>query len=138
MLYTRGQANSEFNLLIFLLGLLKGFAYGIAVSSLIFFCFGQSMAAHGFTSDLWLEGGVCYGAVVLLVTAKILYDSHNHSKLSVGVTVLSVLAYYVVCYLLSRLPFEISRMFESIYEERQFRIALAIYLFVFLITFPLE
>lgn len=112
VLYTGGQSNSEFSLLIFIMGLFKGFSYGIAVAGLIFFCFGSSLTPHGFTSDLWLDGSVMYGTVVLLVTSKILYDSHNHTKLSVSLIFLSVLAYFVLCYLMSKLPFEVSKLFD--------------------------
>jgi hypothetical protein len=138
VLYTGGQSNSEFSLIIFILGLFKGFSYGIAVAGIIFFCFGTSLTPNGFTSDLWLDGSVMYGTVVLLVTSKILYDSHNHTKLSVVLISLSVLAYYVLCYLMSNLPFEISHLFEQVNQERQFRISMAIYIFVILFALPLE
>ena len=138
VLYTGGQSNSEFSLLIFILGLFKGFSYGIAVAGLIFFCFGTSVTPHGFTSDLWLDGSVMYGTVVLLVTSKILYDSHSHTRLSLLLTFLSVLAYYVMCYLMSKLPFEVSKLFDQVNQERQFRISFAIYLFVMLVAIPLE
>jgi hypothetical protein len=120
------------------LGLFKGFAYGVAVAGLIFFCFGESLTPHGFTTDLWLNGTVCYGAVVLLVTVKILYDSHNHTKLSLILIFLSVLAYYILSYVFAHLPFEISKTFDQINQERQFRVALSVYIFVSLITIPIE
>lgn len=118
VLYTRGQQNSEFSIVIFLLGLFKGFAYGIGVGFLDFFCFGNSLTLRGFTSDMLLDGSVGYGLVVLVVTAKILYDTHNHSKLSVTLILLSVLAYYVLCYFMSILPFAFSKTFDQVNEER--------------------
>lgn len=118
MLYTGGQSNSEFSLIIFILGLFKGFSYGIAVAGLIFFCFGTSLTHNGFTSDLWLDGSVIYSTVVLLVTSKIIYDSHTHTKLSFVLNSLSVLAYYVLCYIMSNLPYEISHLFDQVNQER--------------------
>ena len=138
LLYTGGQSNSEFSFMIFLAGLFKGFAYGLAVGWLNFYCFGNSLTPRGFTSDLFLDGSVGYGCVVLVVTAKILFDSHNHTKLSITLIMLSVLAYYVLCYFMSTLPFAFSKTFDQVNEERQFKISFVVYIFVFLGTIPVE
>jgi hypothetical protein len=106
VLYTGGQINSEFSVLSFILSLMKGFAYGLSITGLIFFSFGASLTEHGFTTDLWLNGSICYTAVVLLVTSKILYESHTHTRLSLLLIVLSVLAYYSIRIFLSNLPFD--------------------------------
>lgn len=58
-----------------------------------------------------------------MVTTKILYDSHTHTKLSLLLIFLSVLAYYVICYLLSQLPFDqlplqMTKLYDGIKQER--------------------
>jgi len=56
---------------------------------------------HGIASDMWLDGSISYAAVLVAITAKIMYDQNSHTCLSFTFITLSVGAYFLSLFLMS-------------------------------------
>mmetsp|Transcript_6674 Transcript_6674/g.4809 ORF Transcript_6674/g.4809 Transcript_6674/m.4809 type:complete len:101 (+) Transcript_6674:2897-3199(+) len=57
---------------------------------------------HGRAGDMWLDGSISYAAVLVAITAKIMYDQNSHTCLSISFIILSVGAYFLSLYLYAR------------------------------------
>ncbi len=66
--------------------------------------FDSTLGYDGTTSDMKLDGALCYKTVVFAVTSKLLFDAHSLNWLLIWSSKLSVGAYFLFVYLEGLFP----------------------------------
>ena len=109
---------------------LESMLHGLFVFVIGFLYFDGALGVNGETSDMRTDGNLIYAACVILVTIKIIIDSHTINILVIAFDVLSMAAYYGFVWLMSR--FQSLDIFDQFDEMNQFNQQWAV---IFLLTF---
>ena len=111
---------------------LEAVIHGLLVFVVAYVVFDASLAKDGLTNDLRNDGNLCYASVVIVVTAKILFDSNTINILVVMAAVGSITAYFFFVYSMGLIvEFEIYDQLPEIHHFPQQ------YFAMFLLTFAI-
>ena len=99
-LYSSGLNDEYYNLEVFMKMFINACIQATIMFYMTFVAVDDSITPnHGRAGDMWLDGSISYAAVLIAITAKIMYDQNSHTFLSVTFILLSVGAYFLSFYL---------------------------------------
>lgn len=112
--------------------------YGILQSALVFYVvFMTFNRTGGFASSIWVQGVAVYGAVVILVNTKVLYDTNSHSFLTLFFNFGSSATYFAYLWLMQH--FEGIEELYGVFEPLMLYLgSTLVFLLWFMMVFPVE
>ena len=96
--YSRGFKENHLSWTKYFSVVIEAVVHGTVVFFLTFVYFEMATSEHGQTNSMRSDGSLCYVSVVLAVTFKIIFDSHNLNILVFLAASLSILSYFAVIY----------------------------------------
>ena len=100
ILYNFGKIENYLSWTKYFKTILESAVTGSVVFIVAFVYFDRALGSTGETGDLRADGNMCYGAVVLVVTLKIWFDSNSFTPLVFIFDTLSVGAYWLFVYVM--------------------------------------
>ena len=120
--YSRGFKENYLSWTKYFSVVVEAVVHGTVVFFLTFVYFEMATSEHGQTNSMRSDGSLCYVSVVLAVTFKIIFDSHNFNILVFLAASLSILSYFAVIYTItySKSSFPELDIDENQFELRSF------------------
>ena len=102
--YIQGIINKLFHTQRFWKWVISGALQGLVLFFFYFFTF-KGIETTGQSQGLWSIGSMVYFGIVIVANLRLVYSTNNHTYISFGLAVFSIISYFLVIFVMSFFPF---------------------------------